>query len=98
MVKEKEQICINAVSKILCDNYGIDYFSVNGPKECAACMEESVDGWMVYCVERGNRFDVKRHYNVVDACVDLITRLGINDNLKDLIEQFYSSIIGEHVA
>ena len=93
MVKEKEQICLEAVSQVRRDNFGADYFSVVGPKECAACLERSADGWKVYCVERGNEFDAKSHHNLVEACVDLIARLGINDGPEDLVDQFYSLII-----
>lgn len=94
MVKEKEQICLEAVSQVLRDNFSDGYFSIGGPKECAACLEKSVGEWKVYCVERGNEFDVKSHHNVVEACVDLIVRIGINDDPEDLIDRFYSLIIG----
>lgn len=93
MTKEKEQICLEAVSQVLRDNFGEGYFSIGRPKECAACLERSADGWKVCCVERGNEFDVKIHHNVVDACADLIVRIGINDDPEDLIDQFYSLII-----
>lgn len=93
MIKEKEQICLSAVSQILREHYGDGFFLIGGPKECAACLERSADKWKVYCVERGNKFDVKSHRNVVFACVDLILRLGINDDPEDLIDQFFSAII-----
>ena len=95
MTKEKEQICLEAVSQVLRDNFDDGIFSIGGLKECAACLERFEDGWKVCCVERGNEFDVESHHNVVEACVDLIVRIGINDDPEDLIDQFYSLIIGD---
>lgn len=98
MVKEKEDICLKAVNKVLSAEFDPNSFSTKGSKESAACIEKKAQAWEVYGYERGNKFQVSVFRNVVDACLELIRRIGMNRNLDDLIDQFYSEIIGKSVA
>ena len=99
MVREKEELCVTVVEKVLRSVFGTHGFSVNGPQESAACLERSDSGWCVYNYERGQEFSYSNFSNVVEACLDLLRRMTPNaDVLKELNDMFLSEIIGTVAA
>ena len=98
MDKKQEEVCINAANEVLSSSFSRTCFSTNGAKESAACLEKENDSWIVYGYERGNRFSVAVFQNIVDACVELIRRIAINNNYENVLEKFYAMIVKESVA
>ena len=75
MVKEKELNCLQTISDVLSENVNPNYYSLNGYKEEAVCIEKGKDYWQVFSAERNNRFDVASFDTVVEACLCLIHRV-----------------------
>lgn len=43
------------------------YYSLDGPKEEAMCVERAEDGWIVYTYERGNKYDALTYETLGEA-------------------------------
>ena len=93
MVGGYEKICLNAVDAVLQKYTHTTWYSIGRAKESAACIEEEDHGWVVYDYERGNRFDINSYDNIVEACLDLIRRVGGKAQSAKLIDIFLSDVI-----
>lgn len=94
MSKEYEKVCLNALNTVLKEYVPTTWYSVGGAKESAACLEEE-GGWIVYDFERGNRFSISKHDNIIEACLDLVRRVGGKEQAARLIDDFLSMVIGK---
>ena len=74
MVEKKELKCIDALREVLSQNVNPGFYSLNGYKEEAVCLQRSDDGWEVYLGERNNRYNLAKFDTVVEASV--ITIVG----------------------
>lgn len=72
MVREKELSCLQAVSDVLRENVNSHYYSLDGYKEEAVCIEKGENEWQVFSAERNNHFDEMRFDTLVEACLYLI--------------------------
>ena len=89
MFKYSETSCIATVEDILGNQFSSSWFSTNGPKESAVCIEKQNDeNWIVYNYERGQKFQINHYSNVLDACIELIKRVSVNNSSESLIEKF----------
>lgn len=92
-LKAYEKTCLNAVDAVLRDYVPSTCYSIGSAKESAACIEKENSGWVVYDYERGNRFDINSYDNIVEACLDLIRRVGGKAQSAKLIDIFLSDVI-----
>ncbi len=54
------------------------YYSLDGPKEQAVCVEKTDDGWQLYVYEHGNKYDAIM-YNTLEEALKFIVRCFTND-------------------
>jgi len=92
-MKAYERTCLSALGAVLKEHVPATWYSIGAAKESAACMEEEPPGWVVYDYERGNRFGIDRCDNVVEACLDLIRRVGGKAQSAKLIDVFLTDVI-----
>lgn len=75
-MKAYERTCLSALHAVLKAHVPTTWYSIGKSQESAACMEEEPPGWVVYDYERGNRFGVSRYEDVIEACHELMHRVG----------------------
>ena len=99
MVEKKELKCIDALREVLSQNVNPGFYSLNGYKEEALCLQRSDDGWEVYLGERNNRYNLAKFDTVVEACLNLLYLVcpdrTENINLKNA---FFNLLIETDVA
>ena len=99
MESVKEKICLDALSAILDVHVDNACYSLHGPKESAVCLEATKNGWEVYDKERNARDDCKLYDNIVEACLEMISRLFKQTEVQSYKNHFLNSIIGmQHSA
>ena len=89
----KEESCIKALSEICSKHFRKDEYSINGPGECAVCLEKVSGEWSVYEKEKNSRNDSFLYDNIVEACLDFLRRLSPAADYKALKDAFFEKII-----
>lgn len=97
MSETKELFCLNVLNELLKNNFSINEYSLNGPKECAVCLERKGDLWEVYEKERNSYNDKVVFGNVVEACIEMIERMFLSKSDKAK-KDFFESIIISDIA
>jgi len=92
MVNGKEKLYIDKLESLLSSEFDVNSYSLLRPKESAACLGQLDGRWVVYGYERGNLFQVKMYDSLVDAGLDLVYRLGMNNDPKRLQKEFLNAI------
>ena len=98
MNASKEEFCIAELGKICEGDFKTDKYSLDGPKECAVCIEKSRRGWGVYEKEKNSYNDSCLFDNVVEACLDFLKRMSPASDYKRLKWEFLDSIIAQKSA
>ena len=89
---DKEDKYLEALNTVLKDEYPENYYSLNGYRECAYCLQKDRDnrGWEVYCGERNNHFDSNLFNSLYGACIGMIDLIGDKENTEKMIQRFVS--------
>ena len=95
MTIAKEKVCLKALQQICEANFPQDEYSLNGAKECAVCLEKTINGWTVYEKEKNSRNDTYLYDNVIDASMDLLKRLSTASKYSELKNIYYNAIISK---
>ena len=93
-LKEKEQICINALEET-CIKYEMDNdYSIGVPSEQKVCILKKDDIWEVFIVERGIEFDKTKHKECIDACIQVLNYCSYcNDEFKAASNEFKNILL-----
>ena len=80
---EREKDCIKTMIAIL-NNHGISKtdYSVNGYADDKLCLEKDASRWLIYNVDRGERFDLQRYSSIYLACLSMISKLSESEELE----------------
>ncbi|MCR4656255.1 MAG: hypothetical protein K5770_08525 [Lachnospiraceae bacterium] len=94
----KEERCIEALKEVCTGRFNDDEYSLDGPKESAVCLEKVAGEWSVYEKEKNSRNDSYLYDNIVEACLDLLRRLSVAKDYKELKDAFFDRIIVQKIA
>lgn len=90
MEKEKdEDYCLNKLKEVLENNIPKQYYSIRAYSEEAICIEKQDSEWIVYCGERGNKYDIKSFSIIKEACFDLISRVSENEEIERKMKDLF---------
>ena len=89
----QEEYCKDVLKDICSEHFKEDEYSLDGPKECAVCLEKVSNEWSVYEKEKNSRNDSYLYDNIVEACLDLLRRLSLASEYKALKDAFFERII-----
>lgn len=65
------------------------YYSINGYRDDAVCIEHDESGWIIYNGERGEKYN-KEHFNdITGACKAMICRLAETEKDKDKMQRLF---------
>ena len=78
MATEYEMTLKNAVEQVLRSRYSEDLYSLNGYKECATCLQQEANQWILYNGERGNRYDIVACDTLLEACIQFFRMMTHN--------------------
>ena len=92
----QENKCIELLSKVLDTSYDKDEYCLHGYKDSAVCMDKIDDKWEVYESDRGNKFDVLIFDTLIEACFDVIKRMGVDGKTEQLKTLFCEYLIPDH--
>lgn len=96
MTIAKETVCLSALGKLFLKCFNQDEFSLNGPKECAVCLEKTASGWQVYEKEKESYNNLIIFDNLIEACLNMIERMTSNNvELKNI---FLDMVISEKIT
>lgn len=86
--------------KLIFDSVGIPpvYYSFNGYSEDAICIERSSGMWIVYNGEKGNKYNINKYSDILDACNNLILRISENEKERKQIQNMFEKNINRHIG
>lgn len=92
-LKEKEQVCINALEET-CIKYEMDEYSIGTPIEQKVCILKKDDNWEVFIVERGVEIDKTKHKECIDACLEVLKLCSYcRDEFNDSSNEFKNILL-----
>ena len=99
MVKEQEELCQKSLSFLLANEFPAANYAIGRYQEDAICLQKNPDTkWEVYTGYRNQHKNSVKHANVVEACLDMMNRLCIGDELTlyTLKDAFFDSIVANY--
>lgn len=92
-IKEKEQVCINALEET-CKKYEMENdYCLGSPSEQKICILKKDDIWEVFIVERGIEFDKTKHKECIDACIQVLNYCSYNKEEFELSTNEFKNIL-----
>jgi hypothetical protein len=66
---------LDALEDVLSKRFSYEEYCLYGYQECAVCLQPDDGKWIVYCGERGNRYNEVKCDTVLMACLNVIRKL-----------------------
>jgi hypothetical protein len=83
---------LDALEVVLSKRFSYEEYCLHGYQECAVCLQPDGGKWIVYCGERGNRYNEVECDTVLMACLNVIRKLthkteGVSAMENELIHE-----------
>ncbi len=89
----QDSACIATLKTILEKNVNSSIYSIYSFRDEAFCLEEDGDNYITYVGEKGNKFDIEVHSDVIDACKTMISNVSDSDEEENkILSEFMEKI------
>lgn len=96
MEKTSNDIYLAVAKEILESNFDKNEYAIGSRKDCAVCIEEKGDEWIVYETEKGNDYDKSTFMTVIEALMNMFDRLSLNP--REIKNAFLSKLTAKMTA
>lgn len=92
MDRTKESYCLKKLDSILREKYHTNEYCLGGEKDSAVCLVEQNGVWNVFEQERRKKYDIKSFDTIIEACLDVISRMVLDGTVVQVKNQFLNVI------
>lgn len=75
MSNDATEFYLNILKDLLGEYFDYDYYCIGGQQDSSVCLEKNDEIWTVYGCNRLSRIDEKEYSTIVEAAMDMLSRL-----------------------